>query len=301
MESKSAGFRRSLRYPMRKIRDAIGVMLALGAVAAGAQQRPRAARTAAQQSYALAVASFAPLNSDVFIADADGRNERPFLPDRARSTTTRRSRPTASGSCSRRRAAAPQTSTARGPTARSSRSSRTAPRSTTKARCRPTAAGSRSCRAAAARPISGRSSSSPAICATSRARRAGISGRSGRPTASGSRSRPTATRRSPKFTFATLHSTELYVVRPDGTGLRRLTQRRALRGQPAMVGGRQAYLLLLRGRSRRGAKDSQPATAARDHSGREARRRGRSTARADDRSGREVDAAPATLPIALAT
>ena len=36
----------------------------------------------------------------------------------------------------------------------------------------------------------------------------------------------------PKFTFATLHSTELYVIRRDGSELRRLTQRDAFAGSP---------------------------------------------------------------------
>jgi Tol biopolymer transport system component len=37
----------------------------------------------------------------------------------------------------------------------------------------------------------------------------------------------------PKFSFATLHSTELYIVRADGTGLRRVTELNAFAGSPA--------------------------------------------------------------------
>ena len=176
----------------------------------------------------------------------DGRNARPFLPDRALDynasfspdgkwivfTSTR-------GGIGRRLSRAPRRH-------RSSRSSRTAPRSTIKACCRRTGACSRSSRAAAVRRTSGRSISSPATCATSRARRAETSGRSGRPTASGSRSRPIARPTNPKFTFATLHSTELYVVRADGTELRRVTQAARVRRQPAVVGGRQVAALSTR-------------------------------------------------------
>lgn len=36
----------------------------------------------------------------------------------------------------------------------------------------------------------------------------------------------------PKFTFVTLHSTEIYVVRPDGSGLRRVTRQNAFAGSP---------------------------------------------------------------------
>jgi Tol biopolymer transport system component len=39
--------------------------------------------------------------------------------------------------------------------------------------------------------------------------------------------------RKPKFTFTTLHSTEIYIVRPDGTGLRRITNDNAFAGSPA--------------------------------------------------------------------
>jgi len=88
---------------MRGFRQGLVVLLALGAAVADAQQRGPtlggAARSAQQaeppaapaalaapvvppKSYALAIASFAPLNSDVFVADPDGRNARPFLPDR---------------------------------------------------------------------------------------------------------------------------------------------------------------------------------------------------------------------------
>ena len=37
----------------------------------------------------------------------------------------------------------------------------------------------------------------------------------------------------PKFTFVTLHSTEIYVVRPDGSGLRRVTRAQGFAGSPA--------------------------------------------------------------------
>lgn len=36
----------------------------------------------------------------------------------------------------------------------------------------------------------------------------------------------------PKFTFVTLHSTEIYLVRPDGSGLRRVTQAQGFAGSP---------------------------------------------------------------------
>ena len=37
--------------------------------------------SAADPKYAIAFASFRPLNAKIFIADADGRNPKPFLPD----------------------------------------------------------------------------------------------------------------------------------------------------------------------------------------------------------------------------
>lgn len=39
--------------------------------------------------------------------------------------------------------------------------------------------------------------------------------------------------RQPKFSFITGHSTELYVMRPDGSGLRRMTDTQAFAGSPA--------------------------------------------------------------------
>jgi hypothetical protein len=66
------------------------------------------ARSAVPDSqYALAFASFAPLNTDIFVADADGRNPRPLLVT-LNSTTTLRSLAMANGSCSLQRAVAPQ-------------------------------------------------------------------------------------------------------------------------------------------------------------------------------------------------
>src|SRR5262245_47031959 len=87
---------------MRQFHYVLSVLLAFGALAAEAQQRGPvlggAGRGAPQQeaqqsqapappvgparTYSLAVASFAPLNSDIFIADSDGRNAKAFLPDR---------------------------------------------------------------------------------------------------------------------------------------------------------------------------------------------------------------------------
>lgn len=37
----------------------------------------------AQPSYTIAYSGFAPLNADIFIADADGRNPKPFLANAA--------------------------------------------------------------------------------------------------------------------------------------------------------------------------------------------------------------------------
>lgn len=52
----------------------IAVMAALGGETCHAA-------SSATSSYTIAFTSFSPLNSDVFIADADGSNARPFLPD----------------------------------------------------------------------------------------------------------------------------------------------------------------------------------------------------------------------------
>ncbi|HZF30247.1 MAG TPA: hypothetical protein VE907_14100 [Gammaproteobacteria bacterium] len=58
------------------MRLALGFGVALAATAAGAQ-------APAEPRYALAVASFAPVDSDVFVADADGSHAAPFLPSPA--------------------------------------------------------------------------------------------------------------------------------------------------------------------------------------------------------------------------
>ena len=267
-------------------------MLAIGAVAAGAQQRSGPSQRP-QQSYALAVASFAPLNADVFIADADGRNERPFLPDRALDYNA---------------SFAPDgkwivfTSTRSG--------------SADIYRARPDGTNLEKLTNSPAFDDQGALSPDGRWLAF-------VSSRSGQADIwtlelkSGDLRNVTSSPRGdfrpqwspdgewiafssdrnsmqPKFTFVTVHSTELYVVRPDGTGLRRLTQDGRFAGSPQWSADGK-YLFYYEAEIDEVQKIRSPLPAARDHSGREARRRGRSTAGADDRSGREVDAAPATF------
>ena len=67
---------------------------------------------AGAQDYTIAYAHFGPLNSDIFIADREGRARCRSCRTRA-SITTRRFRPTGAGSCSRRNGAGRPTFTAR--------------------------------------------------------------------------------------------------------------------------------------------------------------------------------------------
>ena len=66
----------------RVIIGALVVLVTLALEGAGPMARQRAARADEQPApgYAIAFASFAPLNTDLFIAEADGRNARPLLP-----------------------------------------------------------------------------------------------------------------------------------------------------------------------------------------------------------------------------
>jgi Tol biopolymer transport system component len=49
-------------------------------LAPGAYGQSKASRKASEFNYAIAFASFAPLNTDIFVADVDGSNPRPLLP-----------------------------------------------------------------------------------------------------------------------------------------------------------------------------------------------------------------------------
>jgi Tol biopolymer transport system component len=241
---------RHIRYCLGQYR--FGVLLAmLGAATALAQQRgpatnapprateraeaaaaePAAAAAAVQQNYALAVASFAPLNADVFIADADGRNARPFLPDRALDYN-------ASFSADGRWVVFTST---RGGSADIYRAR---------------ADGTKLEKLTDSPAFDDQGALSPdgdwLAFVSSRSGQADIwtlelkSGDLRNVTSSaGGDFRPqwspdgqwlafSSDRGStnPKFTFATLHSTELYVVRADGSGLKRVTQAGEFAGSP---------------------------------------------------------------------
>jgi TolB protein len=235
---------------MRRFHYGLSVLLAAGAMAAGAQRGPAPApqrrpeppaapaatvpvttASAARQSYALAVASFAPLNAEVFIADADGRNARPFMPDRALDYN-------ASFAADGRSVVFTST---RGGSADIYRA-RTD--------------GTRLEQLTDSPAFDDQGVLSPdgrwLAFVSSRSGQADIwtlelrSGDLRNVTSSpGGDFRPqwspdgqwlafSSDRGSarPKFTFATLHSTELYVVRPDGSGLRQLTQTTQFAGSP---------------------------------------------------------------------
>jgi TolB protein len=233
---------------MRLLRYGLGTMLAVGAIGASAQRGPQAnppgraqdseaparAETpapAARQSYALAVASFAPLNADVFIADADGRNARPFLPDRRLDYNASFS-----------------------PDGRWVVFTSTRDGSADVYRARPD--GSRLEKLTDGPAFDDQGALSPdgdwLAFVSSRSGQADIwtlelkSGALRNVTSSaGGDFRPQWSRdgqwlafssdrgsANPKFTFATLHSTELYVVRADGSGLRRVTQTGEFAGSP---------------------------------------------------------------------
>jgi len=233
---------------MRQIHQGIGVLLVLGAASAAAQRGPTPAPTKraaepvevpaapvpaapAPKAYAIAVASFAPLNSDVLIADADGRNARSLVADRSLDYNA---------SFSPDGKWVVFTSTRGG----SADLYRMHPDGTKLERL----------------------TDSPGfddqgVLSPDGRWLAFVSSRSGQAdiwtlelksgdlhnvtTSAGGDFRPqwspggewiafSSDRGSgkPKFTFATLHSTELYVVHPDGTGLRRVTQAGQFAGSP---------------------------------------------------------------------
>jgi Tol biopolymer transport system component len=239
---------------MRRLHFGLAVLLAVGGLAAGAQQRggpssppatraaeqpaapepapaARPARQLPQQSYALAVASFAPLNADVFIADPDGRNARPFLPDKALEYNASFS-----------------------PDGRWIVFTSTRDGSADIYRARPDGTKLEKLTDDPAFDDQGVLSPDGRSLAfvSSRSGQADIwtlelkSGDLRNVTNSpGGDFRPqwspdgqwlafSSDRASvkPKFTFATLHSTDLYVVRPDGTALRRVTQSAEFAGSP---------------------------------------------------------------------
>ncbi len=229
---------------MRRFHYGLALLLALGGITVGAQQRgPAPARrpqepvaaapapSAVQQNYALAVASFAPLNAEVFVADADGRNPRPFMPDRALDYNA-----------------------SFAPDGRSVVFTSTRGGSADIYRAR--SDGTRLEKLTDSPAFDDQGVLSPdgrwLAFVSSRSGQADIwtlelrSGELLNVTSSpGGDFRPqwspdgqwlafSSDRGSanPKFTFATLHSTELYVVRPDGTELRRLTQTAQFAGSP---------------------------------------------------------------------
>lgn len=232
---------------MRRFHYGLEMLIAFGAAAAGAQQRGPtlggSARSAQQveapaapvvspKNYAIAVASFAPLNSDVFIADSDGRNARPFLPDRDALDYN------ASFSADGKWVVF---TSIRGGNAEIYRA-------------RADASKLEKLTDSPAFDDQGALSPDGRLLAfvSSRSGQADIwtldlkSGDLRNVTSSpGGDFRPQwspdgewlafssdRTSTNPKFTFATLHSTELYVVRPDGSGLRRVTQAAEFAGSP---------------------------------------------------------------------
>ena len=226
------------------------------------------------KSYALAIASFAPLNSDVFVADPDGRNARPFLPDRDALDYN------ASFSADGKWIVFTSTRGGNADIYRARLDGSKLEKLTD----------------SAAFDDQGVLSPDGRLLAfvSSRSGQADIwtldlkSGDLRNVTSSpGGDFRPQwspdgewlafssdRTSTNPKFTFATLHSTELYVVRPDGSDLRRVTSDGRVRGQPAVVEGRR-IAALLRSRRRGSAEDQEPVTAARDDADRECRHRDR--------------------------
>ena len=191
--------------------------VALGVTALAAV--PHGYRTVPVAVPAIAYASFAPLNTDLFVADADGSGAEPFLPHAGARLQRVVLAPTGDGSCSRRtrngsadlyRAHADGTGLEQLTDDLGVRRSRRAVAGRTVARVRvdPRRQADIWILDLATRGLRN----------LTNAPRAATSGPRGRPTASGSRSRPTANSKKPRRLFTVVHSTEIYVVRRDGYG-----------------------------------------------------------------------------------
>ena len=249
--------------------------LTLLAAATNAQVSTRAA----QPSYSLAVASFAPLDSDIFLADSDGSNAQAVLAaSRARLQRVVLAK-TASGWCSRRRAAARPTSTARMPDG-TGLEQLTRPPGVRRSRRAVSRRPAARVRLEPRRPGGhlDRSSSRRGAAQRHERSRAATFGPRGRPTGSWIAFSSDRDSMNPKFTFATRAFDRALCDARRRLGASPAHAARRVRGQPAR-GPPTASRSLLRGRGRRGAEDPQPVAAARDHAACDHRGRRRASGR----------------------